>query len=386
MCAVAIPAAAQQSSFQWHTFVSARGVRVEAQPSWTAEGIGRFDVGAANADDDRILDVETAQIGFDWTPTRWLTFHADGVGRREPAETGGRRAGLLQAYVEVFSERLRLRAGTFWLPTSRENIEPLWTSPYTITFSALNSWMGQEIRPVGIDVQYSPNFYLTFGATAFGGIDTMGTVLSARGWTFGNRLSVYGEELPLPAPEGTTRAIGPDLDDRIGYSARIRGQLPERVMVQIAHIDNRSELVPEIKGQEPWQTRLNILSAQAGTSPTILAAEYAWGWTALGFPGGMVRIDLETTYVLVSHKRGSERWTMRVEQFSTRDHRRPPDDSSRESGRAYTLAWMRDIGKQLRLGIEYVKVDGDRPGAQGFDPRSDGSTWTVELRWASSSR
>ena len=123
---------------------------------------------------------------------------------------------------------LRLRVGHFWLPTSRENIDPLWTSPYTITYSAWNSWMGQEVRPLGADLQISPSFYFSLGGTAFVGNDTMGTGLAAHGWTFGNRLSAYNEVIAA-APD-TTRPFGTDIDHKIGDSERIRQRqgLPRR--------------------------------------------------------------------------------------------------------------------------------------------------------------
>src|ERR1700686_5026806 len=95
-------AAAQSSSFQWHLFLSAREVRVQAQPSWTEGGYGRFDVGADTSDSTRTLNTDVAQLGFDWTPIRWFLLHADGLARREPAGTIGKRAGLVQAYADVF--------------------------------------------------------------------------------------------------------------------------------------------------------------------------------------------------------------------------------------------------------------------------------------------
>jgi len=88
---------AQSPSFQWHLFLSAREVRVKAQPSWAEGGFGRFDVGATSADSTRTLNTDVAQLGFDWTPVRWLLLHADGVARREPSGTVGKRAGLVQA-------------------------------------------------------------------------------------------------------------------------------------------------------------------------------------------------------------------------------------------------------------------------------------------------
>ena len=57
----------------------------------------------------------------------------------------------------------------------------------------------------------------------------MGTLLAARGWTFGNRLTVYNEE--IAAVPDRTRPIGPEIDHRIGDSERIRVSLPERAMI-----------------------------------------------------------------------------------------------------------------------------------------------------------
>ncbi len=356
-CAVA-SAAFAQSPPQVHGFLTGRGVRVDAPPSWTTGQFGKFDVGAAEPKNEHL---EIAQLGFDWTPVRWMSIHADGIARRESSGTGGSRAGVLQAYVDVFNERWRVRAGSFWLPTSRENIEPMWTSPYTLTHSALNTWIGQEIRPIGVDVQYSPGFYVTAGGTVFRGNDTMGTVLAYRGWSFGSRLSVYGDDLPLPEEGRTTRAIGPDLDGDNGYSGRIRLQLPERAMLQVAYIDNRAELVPLLKGQEPWRSRFNIVSAQLGTtSPTTLAAEWASGWTAIGFPGGKFVLDFDTGYLLLSHKSGANRWTARYDRYST----------DVEKGHATTVAWLRDLGA-IRVGAEVARVTGEQGG----------KTVTVEVRY-----
>lgn len=382
--AVALPVFAQTSSIQFHGFLSARAVDVKAQPSWTEGGYGRFDVGAASSASRRIVNVDVAQLGIDWTPTTWLVLHADGVARHEPSDAHGRGAGLVQAYADFYSARWRLRLGNFWLPTSRENTDPLWTSRYTITYSALNTWIAQEVRPIGADLQFSPNFYVTAGATLLRGNDTMGTELAARGWTLGNRLSVYGEDLPLPEDYRTTKPVTHDLDHRNGYSERIRVQLPERAMLQLTHIDNRAELVPEIDGQTPWKTRFNVVGGMIGqSSPTTLAGEWASGWTAVAFPGGSFRMDFETAYILLTQLRGRDRWTVRLDRFSTHGHARRAADASAESGRATTVAWLRQVSGHLRAGVEYARVRGNRPALekQGDDPNTGGSTITVELRW-----
>ena len=366
LCTIAASVSAQ--SLQFHGFVTAREIYVKAQPSWTTGGFGRFDVGAANADDHRYVNIDVAQLGLDWTPWSWFLVHADGVARKEQSGTIGKHAGLVQAFIDLHTDHLRLRAGNFWLPTSRENIEPLWTSPYTITFSALNTWIGEEVRPIGADLQYSPNFYITLGGTAFRGNDTMGTELSARGWTFGNRLSVYDEV--IAAVPDSTRPIGPEIDHRIGDSERIRLQLPERAMIQFARVDNRSQLLFRRPPDEPWRTKFNLISADAGAnSPTTLAAEWIYGTTTIGFPGGSFQLHFDTAYALLSHKSGMDRWTARIERFK----------AGREHGHAYTIAWLRETSPHIRSGIEYVRATGNHPLAP--EPRTGGSTITIELRY-----
>lgn len=353
LSALAFSASAQ--SIQFHGFVSARGVRVHAPASWATGGRGTFDIGGNHT---RMVDV--AQLGVDWMPRTWLLVHADGVARNGVAAGGGRRAGIVQAHVDLFNDRWRLRAGQFWLPASRENVDPLWNSRYTITFSALNTWVGEEVRPIGADLQYSPNFYVTLGVTAFRGNDTMGTLLAARGWTLGNRLSVYNEI--VPSAHDTTRPFGRDLDSKSGDSERLRLQLPERALIQFTHLDNRTQLRPGEAPEEPWRTKYDTIGTTIGlTSPTTFAAEWMRGTTTVGFPGGTFRLGISTTYALLSHKWNKERFTARAERYST------------DFGHwhAETVAWLHDAGPRTRTGIEYVRASG----------RNGGSQVTVEVRY-----
>src|SRR5918993_1018028 len=115
-------------------------------------------------------------------------------------------SGLIEAYADgrlIFGlDEVQLRAGQFFLPTSRENKDALWASPYAISFSALNTWVAQEVRPIGLDLEWRHTLerghILTTALTAFRGNDSMGALLGWRGWTVGNRISSYDELLPLP--------------------------------------------------------------------------------------------------------------------------------------------------------------------------------------------
>jgi hypothetical protein len=333
-------------------------------------------------------------LGADWRPNTWLTAHAQLLGRAEPSGSRGRRAGVVEAFVEVHNDQWRVRAGQFFLGTSRENTAPLWTSPYAQTFSALNSWIGEEFRPVGLDVQWTPGFYGSVGATAFRNNDTMGALLAWRGWTVGNRLTVYDEVLPLPPlvslktgftdQRNGTVPFERDLDGRTGYAVRGRVQLPERASLQLAHVDNRGDR-QEYRGEYSWQTRFDVLSAEAGTSsPFTVLAEYAWGKTGMGAPPVFVDADFDAGYVLASYKAGANRVSFRFDRFNTTDRDRSPlVETNTEHGRAWAITYLRQLGPHLRASAEFLQITGDRIAAaeSGFDPNLDARSLTLELRY-----
>jgi hypothetical protein len=390
--ALTAPAFAQ-STFQLHGFLSAREIYTSGQPGWLQGGFGRFDTGASDVNAHRMVTLGVAQIGAEWAPVSWLDIHAHGVARRDQPGSLGKRAGLVEAYADLHSEHFQLRAGQFFLGTSRENTDRLWTSPYTVSFSPLNTWIGEEFRPMGLDLTWKPNFYVTAGATAFRNNDTLGALLAWRGWSVGNRLTVYNEVLPLPPlfslpshfPDQRLDGTVPferDLDGRTGFAAHVRLQLPERAMMQLTRVDNRGDR-DVYRNEYAWQTHFNIAAAQIGlTSPATVAAEYCWGATGMGQTPHFVQADFATWYLLTSYKRGNDRYSIRFDTFSTKDRDGVAEDNS-EHGHSWVLAWMHDLTPNVRLGAEFAQVTGDRPAAQqsGVSPNTDGRTVTVEVRY-----
>jgi hypothetical protein len=369
-------ASAQQQTFTLDGFLTARGVSADKRPSWLEHGLGRFD--ASGTDGFAI-----AQLGADWTPSEHFDAHVSGIARREPSSFGGKRAGLTEAYLDASAGGFQLRVGQFFLPTSRENKQALWTSPYTLTWSALNTWIGEEFRPVGADLQWRSQFYWTVGATAFRDNDTSGALLAWRGWAMGNRLTVYNEGLPLPPlpsfpKQGKeTRPFEHDLDGRLGYAGRIRFTLPERANLQLAHVDNRGDR-KLYRNEYSWQTRFDTLSGEIGTtSPTTVAAEYMWGKTGMGFaPNPHVQSDFHAAYALVSHKIDRNRFTVRIETFGVVDRAHATPETYDDHGRSWTLAWMYDVTPKVRAGLEFVQITGRRE--ESYDARKV----SLELRYA----
>ncbi|HEX7809273.1 MAG TPA: hypothetical protein VF608_11125, partial [Thermoanaerobaculia bacterium] len=317
-----------------------------------------------------------------------------------------------EAYADLHKsfglDDVQLRAGQFFLPSSRENIDSLWASPYTINYSALNTWIGQEVRPIGADLQYrhvtSAGHFITGGATAFRGNDTMGTLLAWRGWSIGSRLSTYGETLPLPplpslADSGTffrqrddgTTPFTKDFDGQTGFAGRVRYSIPQRGSVQYTFVDNRGDrkLYPPASGpsgeiyspraEYSWATKFHLISAEIGNPDALVfASEYMRGRTLMGVFANHVDAGFDAFYVLTSYKRGRNRWTARYEVFGT-DERDFSELGERndESLRSWTLAWLFDVRDNIRAGAEFTQVTGQR--ADTTDP--DGRTFTVEARY-----
>ncbi|HEX2123306.1 MAG TPA: hypothetical protein VHL59_16870, partial [Thermoanaerobaculia bacterium] len=353
-------------------YVAARGVNATGAESWLARDFGRLEAGG-----DRNDLFAVAQLGLDWAPFPFFDVHVSGVARHDPEELGGDAIGLVEAYANarvVFgNEQIQLRAGQFFLPSSRENKDELWTSPYAITFSALNTWIAQEFRPIGAELEWrhtlGSGHALTAGATAFRGNDSMGALLGWRGWTIGNRLSTYDGLLPLPPVETLdtffadqrddgTKPFGEDLDGNTGLAARVRYSLPQRANVQYAYVDNRGDRRLH-RGEYAWATDFHLIGAEAGSiDGFIAAAEYMTGSTGMGFAPAFVQADFYATYLLLSQKLGRNRWTARYELFGTQEQDFSLAERNDESGRAWTLAWLFDVSDALRAGVEFTRVTG----------------------------
>jgi len=291
------------------------------------------------------------QLGIDWRPSPWLGAHVHLLARNDA--DGSRRgiAGIPEAYVEAKfhrgDHRLRVVGGAFFLPTSRENVDALWESPYTITPSALNSWFGEEFRPIGIDLGYTYCGSLTGGVTVFRGNDTFGALPAVRGWSLRDHWALLGEHLPVDGTYFTS--VSAETDHQLGWAARGRWS-NDHALVQLTHIDNRSDAI-EHGELLNWYTDFDIAAAEYSTSDWTFAGETGWGNTTVIFDGIGYRNPLRASYVLVSKRISTVRASLRAEAFSNAlSHRRAVTAA---------LFWS-PPGTRLRTGIEAITLGGQK--------------------------
>lgn len=181
--------------------VDTRVVSVEYDTqSYLSGNYGKF-----NFDSDTPFTL--AQLGLQYT-MKWennLSFHAVGNIYIDGRNNG---IGLTEAFLSYRNLpnqngwRIKSKIGVFYPKISFENIATAWSTPYTLTSSSLNNWVGEELRHSGFQLTLDKlgkfnksqhNF--SFDISLFQNNDTAGAMLSWHGWTLGNRQTLLNEKL-----------------------------------------------------------------------------------------------------------------------------------------------------------------------------------------------
>jgi hypothetical protein len=298
--------------------------------------------------DDDAVSVQV-QIGLEWRPSPAFGGHVHLVARSEDDHSQRGRVGVVQAYLEQSfvrgEHRLRLTEGAFFLATSRENVDALWESPYAISSSALNTWLGEEFRPIGVDAAYTLRRRWTLGATVYRGNETFGAMPIDRGWKLHDRWTVLGEH--LHSNEEYVTSVSAENDGRLGWAARGRWN-NDRATLQLTHIDNRADGL-EYGHLLNWDTQFDIAGADFTSGNWTFASEIGWGKTAVVVDGITFPTDIAASYALVSRTFGDWRATLRGDDF------RVDDDVQR----AVTGAVFWSPRGRLRAGAEAIVSEGE---------------------------
>ena len=126
-----------------------------------------------------------------------------------------------------------------------------WRSPYTLSFSAINTWVGEELRTIGAEYSldwlgrsHGHDFDFTLSAAGYGWNDTAGTVLATRGWGLTDRQStLFGRFANGGKPLPQRTLFYDDLDKRAGYYASAAANYRGLLELRALHYDNRAKLV-----------------------------------------------------------------------------------------------------------------------------------------------
>jgi hypothetical protein len=352
----------------------------DSTTTWLNGGLSRFGLGS-NDDSDNFGALGEIHAGYKYDATNRLSFRTHLQALKATEDSSARSLGVVEVkarYVahSSWDQRVTLTAGQFFLPTSMENIERFWESPYTISFSTLNSWIGEEFRPVGLDLGYAKTLdsgsRWSVSGTAFGGNDSMGAILAWRGWSNGRHRSVFGDTLSLPdlaaLDEGGefdaqrddgSKPFGRDLDGNVGFSVRSSWHSVEDYVFNFTWVDNMGDTELH-HGEYAWRTKFGIAGAAWNVTPELeLLGEFSRGSSTMG-EGPGVDIDFYSVYIMASYLVNNLRYSARVEKFGIKDQD-VVDDENNDTGRSYTAALMWEPpDNHFSGGAEVLYVDSKR--------------------------
>jgi hypothetical protein len=302
-------------------------------------------------------------------------FSAVAVVRGEPEQRTG--IDLLEGYVSWHPTAdgpvsWSVKTGAFFPTISLENDDLGWTSPYTLTPSAINGWIGAELRTIGSEaiVRYDTGGFGTVSLTAASTCcnDPAGILMADRGWAMDDRpAGIFSDQrLPdatlklfhQPVPERTP--MFDEIDGRPGWYAGLTWQMAGIGKITALRYDNEGD-PNKVSGEYgAWDTRFWSYGARTGWDDLVLIAQGLQGQTVIGSRFGLSYTFFQSAFLLASYDLagvGAEDWraSLRGDVFQTRHPAATPSVLN-EDGHAATLSvswqhfdWLRLTGEMIAM-------------------------------------
>src|SRR6185437_2508120 len=278
--ATALLAISAAHGASWELDLDLRAVASDAAPSVLDGGYGpvRF------SEHDSSLQLGRLRLALDMPLAEVWRLHLDASAWGHAYQNS---VGLTEAYLQFRPYprndlRLRVKAGAFYAPISLENRTEGWASPYTLSYSALNSWVAEELRTIGLEAKVDwlgTRRGLPFDIDAVGGVfgwnESAGTALANGGFILDDRQTpIFDRAGKLESRAGGYVKPFREIDGRAGYYGGIDLHLPGRILVTAVHYDNRADPASSdsVSHLFAWHTAFNSAGARI---------EYGRGWTLI---------------------------------------------------------------------------------------------------------
>jgi len=348
----------------WEVDLDGRLVSSNADPSYTQGGISgvRFDQDQSGVRLGRARFALTESLGEVWSVH--LDASAWGDHDRIPF---GLTEGYLQFRPYPFAGyRLRIKAGAFYPPISLENRASGWESPYTLSSSAIDSWLAIEVRTVGVEAQLDwlgtrqgHDFDLSLTGGAFGWNEGAGTFIAGDGFTLTDRQTPLGGRVGLPG-DPVLFNLEPfrELDGRAGVYGGLELRWFDRLVLRALRYDNRADPTVEnyASGAMPWETAFDALGArfESGDGWTAIVQALK-GETRIVPDGFVLEWPFKAQYALIARQFGRHTLSLRYDRFEV-DTNANAAGSGAEDGHAWTAAWVFSPDEHWRFTLEWLRV------------------------------
>lgn len=347
----------------WELSLDARGVSSDAAHSFMAGGFGTTRFGS---DDDglqlgRARFAITQPIGDVWSVHLDASMY-DNLG---PSPLGVTEAFILFRPYPRAGYRFRLKAGGFYPPVSLENRAAGWDSPYTLSYSAIDSWLAVEVRTIGVEAQLDwlgrhsgHDFDVGLSGGIFGWNDGAGVMMANNGFIVTDRQTpLFGRvgKPGVPPLDGTEPFL--EIDHRAGAYAGIEARYLDRLVLRALHYDNRADptQLDTVSGAIAWDTRFNSAGARLETEHGWTAiAQWLGGDTSIAPQGSLLTWPFHAEFVLLAKRFGRHTFSARYDHFAVESA--ASGSYGAQDGHAWTAAWLFDANAHWRFGLEWLQV------------------------------
>jgi hypothetical protein len=351
-------------------------------PAWTDRGPGKTRFGGDLEGDrfEHVTDVDLAQLAIELSASLPLGLSARAQLNLETSADIEWRPLLVDAYLRrewgAPGRGFGVQAGVTNLPFSLEHTGPAWTPAYTLTPSALDTWLWEEGRLTGVEAEAWHDGPFGFHLDLLGGFgfgaDQSGILLAQRGFVLSDYLTGVNATLPLPRA-GATTSVFDERDYRPAAYVWVAADDPWKVgSLSLGYFDN----IGDVSTPGVWRTRFGTAGIALHPLSWIdLLGQYLEGTTKRAGLADDSRF--RALYGLISFRWGGHRVSVRYDDFQVLDQDGPPD--TREKGGAVTLAYLFSFGLHQRVAFEYVLIDSHHPSLYPSDPPDDG--WQLSYRY-----
>ena len=344
-------------SYRLQGLLDLRAAETSSAASWLLGGSNKLRYGgkslspAGATSDAAVLAVPQASLVFDGPvphgPTVHLQLNADA-----DTDSGVASAGLVEAYAEAGRRGEKgaasLKAGAFIPPVSWEHTDLAWSTHYTLTPSAIGSWVSEELRVYGAEASLqgrAGSQTARLSAAVFEGGDQAGWLLLARGWSLHDYQAKLGDRFTLPS--GAVEQPARELDGRAGYYGRVDVGLADNlVKLSGGYFDNNGDpnayLVQGGSSAPVWSTQFWDAGAKLDWRRLTVIAQVLNGRSAMPT---VPRRGWDAWYVLAAYQWGDWMVSGRYDHFRV---------DAWEDGYALTGDLQLDLGLRSRLSLEYI--------------------------------
>ena len=227
------------------------------------------------------------------------------------------------------------------------------------------------------------------------GNDPTGTLLSWRGFAMHDRQTTFNEGIRFApvaalseyALRWQANQVLPfeEVDGRFGYYLGVHWDYLKQSQFRVYYYDNNGDptKLNISSGQYAWNTRFTSAAwLYKFNNKTRFITQVLSGKTEMGH-SKLIDNDFYSHYLMLSHKEGKHRISLRYDYFKVTDNDTTVFDPNASNGEGVTASWRYAFSKHGQIGIEgsALKSFIDNRAAMGLQQRVSQQQVMINTQW-----